>query len=253
MTSTDKEGRYNFGSCHDWTGDPEQPGLPYLWSGLSSSTSFGWSYHKWTFCSSGSLACLERIAGPELPQLTRSGRLAFVTSVEGTGDFSSWPDAEEGLAGLDAADSVCRNLAASAGLPFEESFKAWLSDDSMDAIDRFEHDGPWVRIDGVPIAQNKEDLVSGSLFSSIEVTELGDYASDSDVFSAWTGSDSSGQAHARNCSSWTDGTEKGLGLVGVSVGSGHQWTSYFSDYCNVSRSLYCLSDIKPMVFANRFE
>ena len=52
-------------------------------------------------------------------QLIAQNRVAFVTSATGNGDLSTWPDAEKGLVGLAAADSICIARATSAELARE--------------------------------------------------------------------------------------------------------------------------------------
>jgi hypothetical protein len=68
-------------------------------------------------------------------------RRIFVTSVAGPADFAQWPAALPGAVGAEAADSVCRNLAAQAGLANAEAFRAWLSTRSIDA---------WCRVQNLP-------------------------------------------------------------------------------------------------------
>ncbi|MGB5295352.1 MAG: hypothetical protein WBP34_10405, partial [Thermoanaerobaculia bacterium] len=53
-------------------------------------------------------------------------RVAFVTSVNGTADLGSWPEAGSAL-GASAGDEICRTLATAATLPNASSFVAWLS------------------------------------------------------------------------------------------------------------------------------
>ena len=94
--------------------------------------------------------------------------VVFVTSVSGTGDLGSWPEAAPGTVGVDAADSICQNLALAAGLDNPLDFVAWLSDSDDDAYCRVHGvtgkkstncggamllpAGPWVRTDGHPFA-----------------------------------------------------------------------------------------------------
>lgn len=58
-------------------------------------------------------------------------QLAFVTQAEGTGDLSSWADAD-GNTGVAAGDAICNAEAAAAGLP--GTYVAYLSDDTTDAF-----------------------------------------------------------------------------------------------------------------------
>src|SRR5688572_20449691 len=59
-------------------------------------------------------------------------RRAFVTSVSGTGDLGSWPEAGSAT-GLAAGNAICRARATAAGLPNANTYRAWLSTASTDA------------------------------------------------------------------------------------------------------------------------
>ena len=63
---------------------------------------------------------------------TAARRRAWVTSVTGTGNLASWPDAG-GLGGLAAGDAICRARAAAAGLPNANAYRVWLSTAATDA------------------------------------------------------------------------------------------------------------------------
>lgn len=63
-------------------------------------------------------------------------KIAFVTSAHGSADLGSWPGADPDTTGLIAADSICANLAADAGLSNASSFVAFLSDSIDDAYFR---------------------------------------------------------------------------------------------------------------------
>lgn len=202
------------------------------------------------------LACFEREPGPALPELQLAGRLAFVSSEGGPGNLSEWSLAEPGLVGIEAGDSVCRNLADAMGLPEHDSFKAWLSDDSTDAIDRFENNGRWVRVDGVPLAANKSQLTSGQLLTSLSVTEEGQYLSGlPSSHRAWTGTEADGLGSGEHCNGWSTASDSVDGTWGNVVYRDHRWTQWIaSTGCDRNRRLYCLSDaVDPLIFADRFE
>src|SRR5437762_1872122 len=91
-------------------------------------------------------------------------RRAFLTSVSGTGDLSTWPGAS-GSTPLERGDAICRSRAAAGGLPNASTYHAWLSTSSLDAychvqgLDGTLADlcngaplpggGPWYLVDGV--------------------------------------------------------------------------------------------------------
>lgn len=125
--------------------------------------------------------------------LTAATKIAFVTSVTGTGNLNSW-SAANGKTGLEAADQICRTLAANADPPLPESpgpetFVAWLSDSNNDAYCRVfgltgkkstncgqmqppMGAGSWMRVDGQPFAGKIEKVInSGHIFTPLRITE----------------------------------------------------------------------------------
>ena len=58
-------------------------------------------------------------------------RRTFVTSVSGTDDLGSWPDAGAAT-GLAAGNAICRARATAAALPNANTYRAWLSSDTTD-------------------------------------------------------------------------------------------------------------------------
>ncbi|WP_440222943.1 hypothetical protein ACQQ2N_17970 [Dokdonella sp. MW10] len=92
----------------------------------------------------------------------------FMTSVTGSGDLSTWPDAH-GLSGLEAADEICRTRAAAGSIADASDYVAFLSDAANDAYCRVhglggrylvnacslspaaapDDAGPWYRMDGL--------------------------------------------------------------------------------------------------------
>jgi len=100
--------------------------------------------------------------------LTSKKKLVFVTSGSWTGN----------LGGLDGADAKCQTAAIAAGIP--GTFYAWLSTapgpevghPSSGPLQRFtRHPTPYVRPDGVKVADHFGDLVDGTLDNPINVTE----------------------------------------------------------------------------------
>lgn len=226
-------------SCSDWTStDPSSR----IINGTTYRTSIGWTSSGAPSCdNSFRLFCFETGSGsgPELPAISERGRLAFVTSVFGNGDLGSW-EAGGGANGLAAGDAICGTLAREADLAQADSFRAWLSDSGTDARDRFEHDGPWVRPDGVRIASGLADLTDGSLETSINVTEEGEYVGN---WGVWTGTSPGGVARAETCVGWTNGTDTASGSVGEAHGNWLGWTRRSVAGCDfIGGRLYCLSD-----------
>ena len=154
------------------------------WSGASSSIgAIGaalFTRDAWTFISNYScssilpLFCFQSGSGQLLPPFVLPGKKVFLSSSTGTGNLQSWPDSG-GNAGLAAGDAICRARATAGGLANASNFKAWLSTDSVNAGDRITSNGPWVRLDGVKVADTKAALLSGGIFAPINLDDLGFY------------------------------------------------------------------------------
>jgi hypothetical protein len=138
-------------------------------------------------------------------------RFVFVTSEVYSGD----------LGGLSGADAKCSAHAMAGWLG--GTYKAWLSDASASPNIRFDtNGGPYLLVDNVVIANNWDELTSGSLRHPIDLNESGGAAPDA-VFesangcgptvagaaaaaSVWSGSWSTGDhwGSAGYCDGWTN-------------------------------------------------
>jgi hypothetical protein len=237
-------------TCNNWTsGLSADEAL----SGNESTTSRYWTQAAGTYCHyNEALLCLEGGGGgAPLADFITDERVAFLTSSSGSGDLSTWPDAA-GKTGLAAADAVCQAHATLGAFPDPGSFRAWLSDGATHARDRFANDGRWVRPDGIRIADSIADLTDGNLFTSINVTESGEYY---DSWSGvWTGTDDDGSATGSHCDSWTKATENFSGTTGGPLQTIRFWTSEFTRDCDSEYRLYCFSDQpSTWVFGDAFE
>jgi uncharacterized protein YidB (DUF937 family) len=227
--------------CSDWTSASSYDF--YVGAGNCDVTAVLSNYTECTN-SAVRLLCMQTGGGPVLQNLTTTGKKVFVSSTNGTGNLASWPDAG-GNIGIAAGDNVCQSLAANAGLANAANFKAWLSDSSTNAIDHITSNGssgPWVRLDGLPIANNKNDLTDGSLFTSISLDDKGDYYGE--YQNVWTGTSPDGTQDAnRSCNNWTDGTASYVGSLGHDMQAGYVWTFGYEKTCdtNVHR-IYCFED-----------
>lgn len=254
FTATDGDGTRatDLGTCDNWTSTAPAS----AWGGFSTSTGSLWTRSTTPSCSqSRHLLCLQPMSGPPLAPFERPGRPAFVTASFSDGDLGGWPEITgQGLTGLDAGDGICQARAALAGLDQPETFKAWLSDSATDAVDRFEHDGPWVRLDGVPLADDLADLTDGTLFTALNLTDDGTYVG---VGRVWTGTTAAGQRLDRTCLDWTN-AGMNTGYYGFTGSTDSLWTETTIDrICPSSiERLYCFADrpfVDPMFFADGFE
>ncbi len=189
------------------------------------------------------LLCMQTGSGPQLSNFAASGKKVFVSSSTGTGDLGSWADAG-GNTGIAAGDAICQSLAAKAGLANAAHFKAWLSDDTTNAIDHITgngSNGPWVRLDGIRIAVDKEDLADGSLLTSIDISETGRHGRGS--WWPWTGTSAAGTKGTFTCNNWSDGTAAHSGWVGREAEAGWLWTEdIYGATCDTIAPIYCFED-----------
>jgi hypothetical protein len=216
--------------------------------GVIGSTDSYWTDYAGVDCAgTAAVACLEVAAGngAALPPFTSGGKKVFVTSLSGTGILASWADAA-GLAGIAAGDAICRAAATRAGLARASSFKAWLSDTGVNAIDRLTTDGPWTRVDGAPVAASKAALASGSLVATISVDENGRYVGGLNDpvwhWSVWTGTGERGLSNGRHCGDWKAGGGA-LGETGMATLATPEWSAFAFPSCDSwTAVLYCFED-----------
>ncbi len=215
--------------------------------GTAYGTTGTWTSAGVAQCNSlNRLLCVEVGLGAALPPVSEPGLPVFVTSTAGTADLSSWPDAG-GATGLAAGDAICRVRAAAAGLPHADWFGAWLSDGTTSASARLVSDGPWVRLDGYPIAASKDDLVDGKVGTSIDLDENGTFRGTR----AWTATNAFGGANAGlDCSGWLS-TAAGSGGIGNTTWASGAWTDFGLDSCAGNNALYCFLD--DGIFAGDFD
>ncbi len=189
------------------------------------------------------LVCVETIEGAPVEIPPPEGNIAFHSHSDGTGDFSTWSEAAQGTTGIEAADSICNNLAAGSGLPWQGSYKAWVSDGTITAPDRLTSDGPWYRPDGIQVAESKADLLDGSVFSAIVQSNTGLYRAFQLI---WTGTNADGSLNPNNCSGWT--SEAGMGSLGRATDTNTAWTESGQLSCDqTSFRIYCFSDVQEVL------
>lgn len=171
----------------------------------------------------------------------RGFKTVFVSSKFYDGNFMKAGNGSTGLAG---ADNVCNSLAEQADLL--GSYTAWLSG-SVSAQDRITKSTvPYIRTDGVKVADDFVDLTtctaSSCLQSAIEIDENGGNASGA----VWTATNPDGSGLSPNCMDWEQtGTTPALSAsTGQSGATGKNWTVNNGSACapQFPARLYCFQD-----------
>ncbi len=156
------------------------------------------------------------------------------------------------LGGLAGADAQCNALASAAGLI--GTFTAWLSDTSVDARSRVTHSPhPYLRTDGVLVANDWDDLIDGALAAPINLDENGAPAVGSNA--VWSATDTDGTqapgvSSATTCLDWTSNGATGpIALIGLRFATNADWTDCVAtggcgaNDCNsTGQHLYCFED-----------
>lgn len=149
----------------------------------------------------------------------------FVSSADFAGDFRS----------IAAVDELCTQLATDAGLA-GDTWRAIVSDSTVDARDRIVVTGPIRNVMGELIAENHDDLWDGFIAAPVQYTEFGEQF----LASPLTGTNTDGTAAADNCNDWT--TAGGAsGVVGDAGFASEIWIDAGTGSCGQSYPFYCIS------------
>ena len=157
-------------------------------------------------------------------------KIIFLTSTTYTGK----------LGGLAGADATCQKLAGAAGLANPSTFRAWLSDGLTLIAKRITpFEGPYVRPDGVQIADHWQDLTDGDLDAPISVDETKvDHFEDESSY-VWTNIAPDGGLDGYvSCDGW--GPTGKTGRIGALNTAGPDWTHHSELPCAFKAHLYCV-------------
>ena len=149
-------------------------------------------------------------------------KIAFVTSETYNGN----------MGGLAGADAKCQALAIAAGLP--GNYMAWLGSANESPVTRFTKSmSPYVRVDGVKIADNWTDLIDGSLLAPLNKTEknqappIGNTSCAGGGFpTTWSAVNPNGTSQGSYCGDWA--STNGGSRWGRADQSNASWTSWCS-------------------------
>jgi hypothetical protein len=137
--------------------------------------------------------------------------------------------------GVEIADSQC--VAAAAKMMLGGQWKAWISDSTVNAIDRIVDVGPWYRLDGqTKLFEDKQQLRSGPL-AAINP----DFPADSTDPRAqfWSGTSLDGTNSTFNCNDWTQYVASSATVGRVNV-TGSAWVSTEPLRCDYYLALLCI-------------
>ncbi|MBK7825028.1 DUF4215 domain-containing protein [Nannocystis sp.] len=147
---------------------------------------------------------------------------------------------------LKSADAQCANLADDQGWPDGLKYRAWLSDSTTDARDRFTQGrGRLVMVNGLVLATSWSALLAGQLDNPLEVTEK------SEIYQGgvWTGTRPDGTAvpDSEHCDDWSTSSILKTGYYGYSDRKTAEWTMAAgfdqpSD-CASPYALYCFQSL----------
>ncbi len=144
------------------------------------------------------------------------------------------------------ADALCGNLADDQGFPDALQYRAWLSDSTIDARDRFKKGrGRLVLVNGLVLATSWSALLSGELQNPFEVTQM----SATYHGPVWTGTQPDGTLvpGAKNCGDWSTDSFLETAYYGYSDRTTPEWTMAKAGDnpmdCPGSNALYCLQSL----------
>jgi len=158
-----------------------------------------------------------------------SGKKIFVTSLDYTGN----------LGGTTGADAKCTARAVAANVP--GTFKAWISTTGADdAKSRLNHSsGAYVRIDGVLVANDWNQLASNAHAAAIDIDEKGVKVASSTA--VWTNTKPDGTSRSsEHCLNWASPSNGEIGSYGVVDAKDVRWTDAAIGACEPKARLYCV-------------
>ena len=178
----------------------------------------------------------------------------FVTSATGTGNLSTWANAN-GQTGIQAGDAICQALAGAVPLPNAGAYRAWLSDSTHDAychVSGFPGTmsnncgqaslpttaGPWVRTDLAPFAPTIGLLVDPiyAVYAPPDLDQLANTVTNN--FFTATLPDGTYDSSDGSCQDWTS-SDSSQPSIGEPSRTSAGWTSAATSPCNEAKALAC--------------
>jgi hypothetical protein len=154
------------------------------------------------------------------------------------------------IGSLGHADMLCQGLATASGLG--GMYKAFLSDDTTDAVARLTHATvPYTLVDGTIVATNWTNLTSGAamspinLLAAVNMTEAGGPApagtfpmGNGNVFTGSFGDGTRGPG--LTCNNWMSSDPGDSAFTGDSPSVDLGWLSFSIETCDLLGALYCV-------------
>jgi hypothetical protein len=140
---------------------------------------------------------------------------------------------------LSGADAICRDRAAAGWL--DGNYVAWLSTNTVNAVERLFGARGWIRPDGRPFADTVNDIVHGRIYYPPSIDESGQEVPDIGVAEVATGTGSDGVRAPLGwpyCGDWTD-SSAGSVEAGDPFGGSRLWTTSQTKSCTQALRLYC--------------
>lgn len=150
--------------------------------------------------------------------------VVFVTSTTVAGNFG----------GPAAGDALCAARAAAAGLA--GTYRAWVSNSSVSALDALQGSRGWVRVDGFPVADTVDAMLRAQVFYPIQVDETGTRVDGRNV---WTGTGDGGRVGLSTCNDWSSADATVLGTPGRTEFIGANFSTLPAITCNTQAPVYC--------------
>lgn len=225
LTGTTASGYRGVHNCSSWTSSSSSDrantgSFDYINSWWTDMGSMGYAYCN----NAGRLYCFQ--ASSPIPTPTPPAFKVFITSTSYNGN----------LGGLSGANSKCQSRAQAAGLT--GTYKAWVSTANSEPKNWIPN-AKYILINGTTIANNKTDLLDGTIQNKINKNEMGNTVSWKNTY---TGTYATGDGTSYTCNNWTSSSSSSYGDIGSTENITTWWSQKPSarSQCNVvTRRLYC--------------
>jgi hypothetical protein len=150
----------------------------------------------------------------------------------------------QALTALRGADEICQAEAEDGVVP-PGQYVAWLSTPFKNAKDRLPaNESGYFLPSGIKIANNRGDLLDGTIEKPINETGKGIVLAQSATVTVFTGTNSSGNLFdvQNHCQNWTTSDSAlgiNLGGTGNTTATNSAWTAEGNSACGFQQRLYC--------------